>query len=691
MDFNTFIKEYPIKLNKQQEAAVQAVNGPTLLLAVPGSGKTTVLTARIGYMVKCCGINPRNILTVTYTTSATKDMKERARKMFGDEIADSVEYRTINGICAKILYFYGQNVAPVPYKLVDESVITGVLTRIYQHVEKSYPDESEIMGVRTKITYAKNMMLNSEELKALNEKADCEFDKIFELYKSVMKQNGMMDYDDQMVYALNILRMFPNILQYYQNLYQYICVDESQDTSKIQHEIIRLLAGGRNLFMVGDEDQSIYGFRAAYPEALLSFEKQYENAKVLLMEENYRSNANIVNVADGFIQKNTLRHKKTMKPTREVGSQITKVMTKGRKEQFEKLLEVARNCTTETAVLYRNNESSIPLIDVLERNNISYRVKNAELTFFSHKIVKDVTSIIAFSNNFHDTDAFMNIYYKLNLYMKKADAQMIAKTVKMTGKDVFTVVDELKLNDGLVMKLLRLKGQLIRLKKSKGSQIMRVILDDIGYGEYLENANIKDNKTFILKDISSRIESPADLVNRLGELKTIIETKKNDYSCPFILSTIHSSKGLEYDTVYLIDVEDETFPEQVITNPKYATKEELTAYEEERRLFYVAITRAKNHLFIVNNGARSTFQNQLFDVTKTISAPANEPVKEPFIKMKSYTEFYNQLGEGMMITHTTYGDGVITNMDNQKIYILFGSEEKIFSLKFLWEKDMLRF
>ena len=200
-----------------------------------------------------------------------------------------------------------------------------------------------------------------------------------------------MDYDDQMLYAYKMLRMDSRLLEHFQNLYPYICVDEAQDTSKIQHAIIALLAAkSENLFMVGDEDQSIYGFRAAYPEALLDFEKDHPGARVLLMEENFRSNAKIVSAADKFIQKNTLRHEKHMKAAREAGTDIRKISLKSRKAQYVYLMKIAQECSTETAVLYRDNECAIPLIDLLERKHIPYRMRNAELSFFTHRTVLDI-------------------------------------------------------------------------------------------------------------------------------------------------------------------------------------------------------------------------------------------------------------------------------------------------------------
>lgn len=389
MEWKEFETTFSVKLNQQQKEAVQSTKGPVLLLAVPGSGKTTVLVTRLGYMIYCKNIPPERILTVTYTVAATKDMSERFAVRFGEDMAKRLEFRTINGICARIIQYYGRRIGKTPFELVkDEKATTGMLIRICQDHGMGYPTESDLKNVRTLITYIKNMMLNEEELQKLEEESDIRIVGIYREYCRQMREQKLMDYDDQMLYAYNILRKDLGVLAYFQNRYPYICVDEAQDTSKIQHAIIALLAAGTgNLFMVGDEDQSIYGFRAAYPEALLSFEKKHSGAKVLLMEENFRSNAKIVEAADKFIQKNTLRHEKHMRAAREAGADIREISLKSRKAQYVYLMKAAQKCTTgmagmsgseehrgradasvtETAVLYRDNECAIPLIDLLER------------------------------------------------------------------------------------------------------------------------------------------------------------------------------------------------------------------------------------------------------------------------------------------------------------------------------------
>lgn len=741
MEWKEFETTFSVKLNQQQKEAVQSTKGPVLLLAVPGSGKTTVLVTRLGYMIYCKNIPPESILTVTYTVAATKDMSERFAVRFGEDMAKRLEFRTINGICARIIQYYGRRIGKTPFELVkDEKATTGMLIRICQDHGMGYPTESDLKNVRTLITYIKNMMLNEEELQKLEEESDIRIAGIYREYCRQMREQKLMDYDDQMLYAYNILRKDPGVLAYFQNRYPYICVDEAQDTSKIQHAIIALLAAGTgNLFMVGDEDQSIYGFRAAYPEALLSFEKKHSGAKVLLMEENFRSNAKIVEAADKFIQKNTLRHEKHMRAAREAGADIREISLKSRKAQYVYLMKAAQECTTgmagmsgseehrgradasvtETAVLYRDNECAIPLIDLLERKNIPYRMRNADLSFFTHRTVLDVQNIIRFAMDPKDTELFMQIYYRLKLFFNKKDALRYAQISQEKDMEVLDAA----LKYGNLEKyqednIRNLKRQMVRILNMPGDEAVNQILTYMGYQDYLKKMGMNANKLETVKLIGSRVESPEKLLERLEELRTIIQEKVSDKDCPFILSTMHASKGLEYDTVYLLDVMDGILPEKVLANPRTASKEELETYEEERRLFYVGVTRAKNQLnvFMTNKpskfcsellGKRNLRENQQKEYAGIKKWGDYSPAGTYGIKGngmyhgygtghgsqkqpgKSYQELADALGEGMIVKHKKFGEGVVVDMEGEHIRIQFGDNVKNMDLKVLARLGML--
>lgn len=741
MEWKEFETTFSVKLNQQQKEAVQSTKGPVLLLAVPGSGKTTVLVTRLGYMIYCKNIPPERILTVTYTVAATKDMSERFAVRFGEDMAKRLEFRTINGICAMIIQYYGRRIGKTPFELVkDEKATTGMLIKICQDHGMGYPTESDLKNVRTLITYIKNMMLNEEELQKLEEESDIRIAGIYREYCRQMREQKLMDYDDQMLYAYNILRKDPGVLAYFQNRYPYICVDEAQDTSKIQHAIIALLAAGTgNLFMVGDEDQSIYGFRAAYPEALLSFEKKHSGAKVLLMEENFRSNAKIVEAADKFIQKNTLRHEKHMRAAREAGADIREISLKSRKAQYVYLMKAAQECTTgmagmsgseehrgradtsvtETAVLYRDNECAIPLIDLLERKNIPYRMRNADLSFFTHRTVLDVQNIIRFAMDPKDTELFMQIYYRLKLFFNKKDALRYAQISQEKDMEVLDAA----LKYGNLEKyqednIRNLKRQMVRILNMPGDEVVNQILTYMGYQDYLKKMGMNANKLETVKLIGSRVESPEKLLERLEELRTIIQEKVSDKDCPFILSTMHASKGLEYDTVYLLDVMDGILPEKVLANPRTASKEELETYEEERRLFYVGVTRAKNQLnvFMTNKpskfcsellGKRNLRENQQKEYAGIKKWGDYSPAGTYGIKGngmyhgygtghgfqkqpgKSYQELADALGEGMIVKHKKFGEGVVVDMEGEHIRIQFGDNVKNMDLKVLARLGML--
>ena len=741
MEWKEFETTFSVKLNQQQKEAVQSTKGPVLLLAVPGSGKTTVLVTRLGYMIYCKNIPPERILTVTYTVAATKDMSERFAVRFGEDMAKRLEFRTINGICARIIQYYGRRIGKTPFELVkDEKATTGMLIRICQDHGMGYPTESDLKNVRTLITYIKNMMLNEEELQKLEEESDIRIAGIYREYCRQMREQKLMDYDDQMLYAYNILRKDPGVLAYFQNRYPYICVDEAQDTSKIQHAIIALLAAGTgNLFMVGDEDQSIYGFRAAYPEALLSFEKKHSGAKVLLMEENFRSNAKIVEAADKFIQKNTLRHEKHMRAAREAGADIREISLKSRKAQYVYLMKAAQECTTgmagmsgseehrgradasvtETAVLYRDNECAIPLIDLLERKNIPYRMRNADLSFFTHRTVLDVQNIIRFAMDPKDTELFMQIYYRLKLFFNKKDALRYAQISQEKDMEVLDAA----LKYGNLEKyqednIRNLKRQMVRILNMPGDETVNQILTYMGYQNYLKKMGMNANKLETVKLIGSRVESPEKLLERLEELRTIIQEKVSDKDCPFILSTMHASKGLEYDTVYLLDVMDGILPEKVLANPRTASKEELETYEEERRLFYVGVTRAKNQLNVFTTNKPSKFCSELLGKRNLRENQQKEyagikkwgdysPAGTYGIKGngmyhgygtghgsqkqpgKSYQELADALGEGMIVKHKKFGEGVVVDMEGEHIRIQFGDNVKNMDLKVLARLGML--
>ncbi len=817
LDREEFEARFPVRLNHQQLEAVRAVQGPVLLLAVPGSGKTTVLVARLGYMIYVCGIQPEKILTVTYTVAATRDMRRRFASFFGQEMADRLEFRTINGICARIIGQFSRMIGKRPFQLVtDEKKTAAVLSGIYEDVEGEWPTEGDLRDVRTLITYIKNSMLTEEEIRQ-EFQADINIAEIYQRYNRWLRQNSLMDYDDQMVYALAMLRRSPDLLALLQDTYPYICVDEAQDTSKIQHTILSLLASrDGNLFMVGDEDQSIYGFRAAYPEALTGFEKDHPGARVLLMEENYRSGLEIISMADRFIRRNTLRHAKSMRAgnlgepgkngaqetgvPQQVPAQVREIGLKGRRAQYTYLAKVGaslaetgsgtrddllRNPSRKspgpvTAVLYRNNESAVGLVDRLDREGVPFRIRNAEIAFFTHRTVGDIRAVLRLCLDPSDTDSFMRIYYRFNLYLKKDQARRICDRSRALGIGVLDAAigdvpairrrgdrdgaspgkmaektsgsaAGLNLPSGplpqlhakAVRGLKNFRTQLRQMKKDRGDEAVERIVRDMGYGDNLDGRGLSDGRIFTLRSIGAGTDSPAALLERLDQLYEIFANREMDPACPFVLSTIHASKGLEYDTVYLMDVTDGTFPETVPDDTGRMTPQERAAFEEERRIFYVGVTRARNRLNIFTLPGMSVFADEFFGREKGAGSGGTKgkggsytgngisdllhgmleedrdggapgrgsragqgrrgraviKPQNPYADLSGRKKvapgklqaYIRSLGPGLAVTHAAYGEGAVVSLDGKKIRIRFEDRERVFSIETLCAQDLLKF
>ena len=674
-----FIDKYGQKLNNEQIAAVRSVEGFVLLLAVPGSGKTTVLINRLGYMLYVKGIRPENILTLTYTVAATKDMARRFESVFGRASSNLLEFRTINGICYEIIREYGRKKKKKPFDLITDDKLSGkILTDIYIDVMEEYPTESDIKNVRTLITYCKNMLLTEEEIKKRGEDEGLDLFKIYDRYNAELKARSLMDYDDQMIYAYRMLKSSSEMLSFFKNRYKYICVDEAQDTSKSQHMIISLLAGENgNLFMVGDEDQSIYGFRAAYPDALLNFEKDHRGARVLVMNKNYRSNAKIVETADLFIQKNFNRHNKHMCAEREASSEVNYVTLKSRESQYKYLFEMAEVSDSGLAILYRDNESVIPLIDLLEREDFFYRIKSADMSFFSNRVVVDIANIMKFALNPSDPALFMNIYFKFQTYLRKPDAEKMIYIADRKHIGILDAAESIDLNGRVLGNVRSLRTHFRNMAMEPPVKALNRIDKYMGYGDYLKDNNIATNKLFILKMLAKKEKTIPGFLERLDLLRKILTEKREDYTAKLILSTIHSSKGLEYDNVVLMDVINGVFPGKMIKNFKSATPQEKRDYEEERRIFYVGITRAKDNLTILKyDDAPSVFTGELSPKKKKDTAKTHANAKKvenvllkptPLLKKKSVpvtsgVNVPDNLIIGERIIQTKYGEGIITDV-----------------------------
>lgn len=680
MDKTAFEAAHMAALNPQQRAAVEAVNGPVLLLAVPGSGKTTVLITRLGYMTRVCGIAPESILTMTYTTAATYEMRSRFAAKFGAELAARMEFRTINGVAARIIALYSRMYGRTPPELLrNESDTTPLLTQLCQDINHEYPAESTLKDLRTAITYIKNMCLPDAELDALE--TDIEnLPELYRGYQRVLKAQRRMDYDDQLCFALQILRAAPAVAAAFRKRYRYFCVDEAQDTSKVQHEIIRVLAQeSGNLFMVGDEDQSIYGFRAAYPQALMDFEKTYPGAQILLMTENYRSREPILAAANHFVVRNRYRRPKTITPTQGKGEPLQIVSVLCRADQLPFLFETAQNCVTETAVLFRNHESALPLIDLCERRGVPYACKAVDQTFFTNKIVRDVTDIFMLAAHPENADAFLRCYFKFGVPVTRQQALYAASQARQYGQGCWTaLLNEDSIRPRTRAAMADVAHGLARLPHMAANDAVRFVADELGYGKYLDKNGMDRTKLAVLEMLGAQEPSPRALLKRLEALRQLVQNHVTPPGCKFILSTIHSAKGLEYDRVILLDVLDGILPAKPELSCR--TPAETQQYEEDRRLFYVAMTRAREQLVLFDCAVEpSGFVGEVLsqlpghrrrqEVEPAGHRPAPPPVRKPLppIDIAAITEV------GTHVRHAVFGSGTVESVSGPRVTVRFAA------------------
>ena len=697
MNYEEFCKQFNLSLNEQQAQAVQHTVGAVLLLAVPGSGKTTALVARLGHMLYCVGVIPESILTMTYTVSAAGDMKNRFAAMFGDEYAARLQFRTINGVCASIINGYVRDKDGDGFNLLDNNA--KLLIEIYRKLRADYPVDGEVKELQKQITYIKNMRLTRQEIEALD-LSGADIGPIYDEYIDEMKRRRLMDYDDQLVYAYNILKSRPDILDSYRRRYPYLCVDEAQDTSKIQHMIIHLLAGeDGNLFMVGDEDQSIYGFRAAYPHALMCFEGDYPNSTVLLLEENFRSTPEIVSAAARFIARNTMRHEKHMRASRPSGAPVRRVGLTSRAAQYSYIAKMAEGePKRELAVLYRNNDSAVPLIDFMDRNNLGYRVRQTDGIFFTSRTVSGVRDLMTLALSPLDKDAFLRVYYKLNLPISRADAEK-AVTLCRARKSVslFAALKPTGKNPGQVMeKLIELRAHFSALKTDSAADALKRIRYQMGYGAYLMRNGGDDERLYLLSLLAAREKNIESFLKRLDALKSILEAG-GDRKSNLILSTMHASKGLEYDRVAVVDAIDGILPSMTLRPGQVPDKDEQKTYEEERRLFYVAATRAKNELLLMSyeKVPGCTFIRQFCEPT-TPKATGERARKiafaaRPMPTVAQRTQWIaKDFIKGASVVHNAFGHGMIAEKDEDTVTIRFADgTEKRFGLSACLTKRLL--
>ena len=685
MLFESFKTEYGFPLDPEQSEACKTVDGKVLLLAVPGSGKTTVMIARLGYMTRVCGINPRSILAITYSVAGTKEMQKRYQNAFG---ACDIEFRTINGFCATMINRYEKVKGRKAFELIEKDESVSSILRAVMAEQGIFPTENDLREIKTAITYCKNSMLGDSEIEKEIHLEGKNFAEIYRAYETYKRDRRLMDYDDQLVYGYTILKNHPEVNAVYADRFKYVCVDEAQDTSRLQHEIIKLLVNKNgNVFMVGDEDQSIYGFRAAYPKALLDFKATYPDAKILTISNNYRSTKSIVKAADCFIKQNNERIKgdKSMKTENPDGSEPVRVKLTDLRLLPDYIRRVCAEKTQgTTACLFRLNESMLPIIDLLSEKEVPFRVRGGDGLFFTSATVTDVTNILNFASDPYDSELWKKIYYKLPLGITKAETERaIAYNY---GDDMLPIPDYLStatfLNDKKRARAKRIWEDIRRISEQDTYEAIRTIFFSLGYNNKRSDKVSEITKRNTLLALAYRHRSRSDFFLRLTELEG--EVKRGSVSRDgIILSTIHSAKGLEFDRVLLCDCKNGVLP-----MTKYRSNlrdEEKAEREEDRRLFYVGMTRAKSVLEIVTwdceFGALSSgfeFPDNVFEPKKVSkTAQSSGLTRRKTSKGDGYLNESDQIylksimSVGTTVKHKTFGEGKIIYLNGTFAEIKF--------------------
>jgi DNA helicase-2/ATP-dependent DNA helicase PcrA len=707
MDFiKHLIEKHHINLNEQQQKAVTNIEGPILLLAVPGGGKTTVIVSRCANMVINYKINPENILTLTFSKASALDMKHRFQKVFGNEVGTELHFSTIHSFCYTVLRTYTQKMhMPFPTIIEDEKApITKsqLLRQIHQKRNESFLSDDKLEELSNAICYIKNMTIPDHEL--LKYKTGIKnFCEIYKSYEAFKQQNNYIDFDDMLTRTLELFQTNEDLINAYRSKFKYINVDESQDTSYLQHQIIKCLANpGNNIFMVGDEDQSIYTFRAAFPKALLDFEVTYPGAQVYLMENNYRSTKSIVAAANIFIKQNHERHDKNMFSEKDEGTPVKYTCLRDKNDQYEHIVSMLEKEPefAETAVLYRNNVSAIPLADALHRSNIPFYLREAKTHFFRHWVTVDILSFMELSFDPTNIEAFRQVYYKMNAYLSKAMVEF-AISNDVPNRNLFEILSEYPgLTEKQNRKLLEIKQNILKISKLKALEAIEFIVEVLDYGEYIKKQSSDGTETTDtlmqiisgLKSIAAKTESIQDFKSRLEQLQQIMDNAKfNKGKNAVTLSTIHSSKGLEFDKVFMIDLFDGQLPSA--NSISEAKSGEKTPMEEEVRLFYVGATRARHQLELMaantldgKKAKPSRFIEQFLAVYKKQTAKADNGKFEmdlgDYIDKGNITE--KELFLEMPVVHRKFGIGKVRviNAKADLLEICFDkSGLRIFSLK----------
>lgn len=597
-----------MELSTEQFNSINHIVGPALVLAVPGAGKTTVLIHRTYNLISNHNVSPDRILSITFSKASATDMKNRFNKSFPKLSNSKVHFSTIHAFCFSLLreFAYMNNTS---YRLIEDEKNElnkyALLKKIYLDINHDYITEEKLDTLLNIIGYVKNMMMDIDEFTENNKAEIDNLKTIYTQYENYKRRNKLIDFDDMLTISLEILTSNKYLLEKYRSKYDFIQVDEGQDTSKIQLELIKLLAYPKNnLVIVADDDQSIYGFRGAYPQGLLDFNKQFKDGKIYFMEKNYRSSKNIVSICNKFIKSNTKRYDKNIFTDNSHIEPINIIKVESPKEQYSYLIQqLKEKDLSQCTILYRNNLSSLGIIDILEKNNIPFFMRDKKIRFFNHWVVKDIINLLIFAQDTSNMLIYETIYYKIKGYISKKQINY-AKTLNANQCVFDRIMDFPGINEFYKRNLRELKFDFKKISKRKPTEAIKYIEYYLEYDVYLRENAIKFGYTyenlnsmlFYLKLISEGCEDLNDSIGRLKHIQYLCSNSSHNKNT-ITLSTIHTAKGLEFENVYIIDLVDGEFPNS--SSLESFHKGDLDLLEEERRLFYVGMTRAKKHLTLI--------------------------------------------------------------------------------------------
>lgn len=669
-------------LNKEQYEAVTTIEGPLLILAGAGSGKTRVLTYRIAHMIQDLNIYPSKILAITFTNKAAGEMKDRVKALVGNE-ADNMWISTFHSSCVRILrreidkLGYNKNFAI--YDSYDQKVL------IKQCMEELDIDEKYITGreLINKISSQKDNLISAERYKMENE-SNLRLNKVadvYMLYQKKLKNNNALDFDDLIYKTVQLFKENSDVLEFYQRKFQYIMIDEYQDTNKSQYELVELLAKShKNICVVGDDDQCIYEWRGADIRNILDFEKDYPNTKVIKLEQNYRSKANILKAANDIISNNSARKTKVLRTENDNGDKIKLYraysdIDEGMyvSSQIKKICREQNKHYRDFAILYRTNAQSRVFEDVFMKSNIPYRIVGG-LKFYDRKEIKDIMSYLKFINNPLDDVSLRRIINEPKRSIGNTTVDKVQNFAASMDECMYSVlldIDEVlslpKRSVSSIKKFVSLINSFIRSRdKISVSSLIKEVIETTGYIDKLKD--LKDAESV------SRIENLKELVSAAVEFESTSEDKSlsaflekvtlvsdidnfDEDADSVVIMTVHSAKGLEFPVVFMVGMENGIFPGS-------QSLENSAEMEESRRLCYVGITRAKERLYMTSAESRRVFG-------RMVSYSQSEFLSEISSSLKEYDNINNNI--------TTFGNR--SNFNDNKSWMPRMTKKTSFEVK----------